>query len=147
MDSFLLPSFATDEEPRFQLCGDDGMPDPKGKLICSPAPGSTEWLKWFQNRPGTEAMDPDSFATDFDEVFSFKSLKLWRVAVGPADQFASHPRRSGHPRLFRRLADQPLISLGGRLRASGVQQQHLPGDDEYRDAGKQERVDEPVLAP
>jgi hypothetical protein len=86
MDSFLLPSFATDAPPGFQLCGDDGKPNPNGDVICSPAPGSKEWMKWFQNRPGTEAMDPGSFATDFDEVFSFKSLKLWWAAVGPADR-------------------------------------------------------------
>lgn len=86
MDSFLLPSFATDTPPGFQLCGEDGKPDPNGSIICSPAPGSKEWMKWFQNRPGTEAMDAGSFATDFDEVFSFKSLKLWWAAVGPADQ-------------------------------------------------------------
>jgi hypothetical protein len=86
MDSFLLPSFATANPPGFQLCGDDGKPNPAGNYICSPAPGSAAWMKWFQNRPGTEAMDAGSIATDFDEVFSFKSLKLWWAAVGPADQ-------------------------------------------------------------
>jgi len=86
MDSFLLPSFATTSAPGFQTCGDDGKPNPKGSYICSPAPGSAGWMKWFQNRLGTEPMDAGSIATDFDEVFSFKSLKLWWAAVGPATQ-------------------------------------------------------------
>jgi len=43
-------------------------------------------MTWFKNRPGTVAMDPGSFATDFDEVFAFKSLKLWWLAVGSKDQ-------------------------------------------------------------
>lgn len=86
MVSFLLPSFATAKPPGFELCGDNGKPDPSGNYICSPAPGSTHWLKWFQNRLGTEPMDKGSFATDFDEVFSFKSLPLWWAAVGPKTQ-------------------------------------------------------------
>lgn len=86
MDSFLLPSFATSAPPGFQLCGDNGKPDPNGTNICSPAPGSVAWLKWFQDRLGNEPMDAGSIATDFDEVFSFKSLKLWWLAVGPSDQ-------------------------------------------------------------
>ena len=86
MESFLLPSFATSAPPGFQLCGNNGKPNPNGTNICSPAPGSSAWMKWFQNRLGTVPMDPGSFATDFDEVFSFKSLRLWWLAVGPADQ-------------------------------------------------------------
>lgn len=80
MTSFLLPSIQTNSPPYFKQCG------PNQDLICSPAPGSTAWMKWFKNRPGTMAMDPGSFATDFDEVFAFKSLKLWWFAVGPKDQ-------------------------------------------------------------
>jgi hypothetical protein len=88
MPSFLLPSFAAATPPGFQTCDADGKPDPKnqGPYICSPAPGSAAWMKWFQNRPGTESMDPGSVATDFDEVFSFKSFKLWWLAVGPSKQ-------------------------------------------------------------
>ena len=38
-------------------------------------------MKWFQNRLGTQPMDPGSVAMDFDEVFSFKSLRSggWRL--------------------------------------------------------------------
>ena len=81
MDSFLLPSFSQNTPPGFQLCGDDGKPSSDGNNICSPAPASAEWMKWFQNRAGTEPMDAGSIAMDFDEVFSFKSLPLWQKAT------------------------------------------------------------------
>jgi len=84
MVSFLLPSFATDDSKYpggFLTCNDKGQQDPNGTYICSPAPGSAEWMKWFQNRYGNVPMDQGSFATDFDEVFSFKSLPLWCAAV------------------------------------------------------------------
>lgn len=83
MMSFLLPSIPTDQSPYFQMCNKDGKVDPNGTYICSPAPGSTAWMKWFQDRPGTVAMDKGSFATDYDEVFSFKSLPLWCKATQP----------------------------------------------------------------
>ena len=83
MMSFLLPSIATDSPPYFQTCNKDGKVDPNGTYICSPAPGSKAWMKWFQDRPGNVAMDPGSFATDYDEVFSFKSLPLWCKATQP----------------------------------------------------------------
>ncbi len=89
MPTFLLPSYspaAGSKGPPFQTCGDDGKPNPNGNYICSPAPGSPQWMKWFQNRRGDQPMDAGSVATDFDEVFAFKSLKLWWAAVGPADQ-------------------------------------------------------------
>lgn len=88
MVSFLLPSFATDDPkyPGFFTCNDKGERDPNqktGTYICSPAPGSADWMKWFQNRLGDVPMDQGSFATDFDEVFSFKSLPLWWAATNP----------------------------------------------------------------
>jgi hypothetical protein len=43
-------------------------------------------MKWFQNRLGTVPMDAGATATDFDEVFAFKSLPLWWRAVGPKNQ-------------------------------------------------------------
>ena len=84
MTSFLLPSFETPNPPGFELCGDDGKPNPKGQNICSPAPASPEWMKWFTNRLGDQPMDQGSFATDFDEVFSFKSLPIWFCATQPS---------------------------------------------------------------
>jgi len=92
MPTFLLPSLpASKTGPKslnFMTCGADGKPDPTGNgpYICSPAPGSTLWMKWFQNRLGDQPMDAGSVATDFDEVFAFKSLKLWWLAVGPTNQ-------------------------------------------------------------
>ena len=77
--SFLFPSFAntTGTGPPFQTCGALGA-------ICSPAPGSAAWMKWFQDRKGDEPMDAGDFATDFDEVFAFKSLGGWWTATGKA---------------------------------------------------------------
>jgi len=113
MPSFLLPSFATSTPPGFQLCGDDGKPNPKGSNICSPAPGSTAWMKWFQNRRGNQPMDPGSFATDFDEVFSFKSLKLWWAAVGPANQpLPELLRTPARGQRFNLYSGAPLPSAG-----------------------------------
>jgi hypothetical protein len=81
--SFLLPSYPNPQPgPPYKPC-----PDTKtGEwYICSPAPGSTDWARWFQDRPGTEPQDPDtsSAATDYDMVFAFKSLPMWWKAVGP----------------------------------------------------------------
>lgn len=88
MVTFLLPSFAqnqpTSPNPGFKLCGDDGKPNPNGSNICSPEQASAGFLKWFQNRLGTQPMDPGSVAMDFDEVFSFKSLPMWWKAMNPA---------------------------------------------------------------
>ena len=69
--------------PPFKPCPDGKPNDP---YICSPAPGSAEWMRWFQNRPGTVPQDAGSVALDYDEVFAFKALKLWWKATGPADQ-------------------------------------------------------------
>jgi hypothetical protein len=106
MVSFLLPSFATAKPPYFQLCGDDGKPARNGANICSPAPASAAWMKWFRDRPGTEPMDAGSFATDFDEVFSFKSLGLWWRAVGPAHQ--ALPMLMRNPGSFNLYTGAPL---------------------------------------
>ncbi len=106
MTSFLLPSFATATKPYFASCGDDGKRDPGGNYICSPAPGTKHWMKWFQNRLGTQAMDKGSFGTDFDEVFSFKSLPLWWQAVGPAKQ--ALPMLLRHGQRFNQYTGAPL---------------------------------------
>jgi hypothetical protein len=42
---------------------------------------------------GTQPMDAGSIATDFDEVFSFKSLKLWWAAVSPPNAPTQEFRR------------------------------------------------------
>ena len=115
MDSFLLPSFATDTGPGFQLCGENGKPNPNGPYICSPAPGSTAWMKWFQNRLGTKPMDKGSIATDFDEVFSFKSLKLWWAAVGPVNQKLPLLMRNPSQKMrFNQYTGAPLPEPSGK---------------------------------
>jgi hypothetical protein len=84
--SFLLPSYPNSQPgpPPYKSCPDG---KPIDTDICSPAPGSAEWSRWFQDRPGTDPQDPDSgsVATDYDMVFAFKTLPMWWKAVGPKD--------------------------------------------------------------
>ena len=46
-------------------------------------PGSVGWMKWFQNRPGTQPMDPGKgqIGLDYDMVTAFKAIPLWQAAV------------------------------------------------------------------
>jgi hypothetical protein len=110
MVTFLLPSFPSPTGPGFQLCGDDGKPNPNGSNICSPAPGSSEWMKWFQNRQGTMPMDPGSVATDFDEVFSFKSFKLWSQATSTHPSATPLLQLPGHGTQYNQYNGAPLPS-------------------------------------
>ncbi|HEX7339725.1 MAG TPA: hypothetical protein VF271_07290 [Rhodanobacteraceae bacterium] len=115
MVSFLLPSILTDNSP---TCDVHGKPDTNGDYICSPVPGSTEWMKWFQNRLGTEPMDAGSFATDFDEVFSFKALNLWWQAVGPKGQpLPMLIRPSTNTSRFNQYTGAPLPESGSDTRS------------------------------
>ena len=83
--SFLLPSFPNPTPPPpFKPCSDGNPNDPPS--ICSPAAGSPDWMRWFQDRAGTAPQDQGSVALDYDEVFAFKALPLWWKATGPADQ-------------------------------------------------------------
>ena len=85
MLSFLLPSFPNPNPgPPFKPCPNGKPTDP---YICSPPPGSPDWSRWFQDRPGTEPQDPNtgSVATDYDMVFAFKTLPMWWKATGPAN--------------------------------------------------------------
>jgi len=83
--SFLLPSCANPlPGSPFKPCP---IGDPNGPYICSPSPGSPEWSRWFQSRPGTEPQDPNSgsVATDYDMVFAFKTLPMWWRAMKPQE--------------------------------------------------------------
>jgi hypothetical protein len=84
--SFLLPSYPNAEPgaPPYKTCPDG---KPSDLYICSPAPGSADWLRWFADRGGTEPQDPESgsVAADYDMVFTFKSLPMWWKANGPKD--------------------------------------------------------------
>jgi hypothetical protein len=84
--SFLLPSYpnAQPGAPPYKTCPDG---KPSDLDICSPAPGSTEWSRWFADRKGTEPQDANtgSVAADYDMVFTFKTLPMWWKATGPRD--------------------------------------------------------------
>ncbi|MDB5959468.1 MAG: hypothetical protein JWP59_762, partial [Massilia sp.] len=88
MNSFLLPALGPPPPQLLPLpptcfvdkklipaCAEDKGSSPLG----SPAPGSSEWMKWFQNRKGDVAMDPSTgnVAGDFDMVLTFKTLPAW----------------------------------------------------------------------
>ncbi|MFL6676519.1 MAG: hypothetical protein ACJ8LG_24910 [Massilia sp.] len=47
----------------------------------SPAPGSTDWMRWFQNRKGDVPMDAGSVAGDYDLALVFRVLPAWFEAT------------------------------------------------------------------
>ncbi len=68
-------------------------------------PGSPDWFRWFQNRPGTVPMDEGSIALDYDMMFSFKALKLWAAAnQKPVDNLRLFKRPSEMLLMKKRLA-------------------------------------------
>ncbi|MGD0617861.1 MAG: hypothetical protein ABSB67_09390 [Bryobacteraceae bacterium] len=113
MVSFLLPSFPNaNQDPPYRTCPGG---KPGDSYICSPAPGSADWMKWFQSRPGTEPQDPEtgSVATDCDMVFAFKTLPMWWKAMGPPGQpmpFAIRQLLHGspQPKQFNEYTGAPL---------------------------------------
>lgn len=68
MQSFLLPS---------PTAGGTGGPDNSLELY---PPGSTEWMRWFQDRPGSTPQDAGTTALDYDMVFAFQSIPNWAAA-------------------------------------------------------------------
>ena len=88
MKSFLLP--ATSNPPT--------TTGPDQNYIVSPAPGSKEWLRWFQNRKGNVPMNAGSVAGDFDMVLTFKTLPVWYAATSGNKLKAVD--RKGKPRVM-----------------------------------------------
>ena len=88
MKSFLLP--ATSNPP--QTTG------PGNNYLVSPAPGSADWLRWFQDRYGNVPMNAGSVAADFDMVLTFKSLPAWYSAMTGTQHRLTAIDRSGKPR-------------------------------------------------
>lgn len=115
MMSFILPSYPNPNSPGppFRPCPNGKPDDP---YICSPAPGSADWMRWFQDRSGTEPMDAGSIATDYDMVFAFKTLPMWWRATSPAAAAAEAPfamrlQRAGGgapPQQFNEYSGAPL---------------------------------------
>jgi hypothetical protein len=71
MSSFLMPLLPPDP---------DGAPNAGAPYLSSPAPGSSEWLRWFQNRAGNVPMDAGSVAGDYDLALTFRVLPAWQEA-------------------------------------------------------------------
>jgi hypothetical protein len=112
--SFLLPSYANQQSgaPPYKTCPDG---KPSDEDVCSPQPGSSEWSRWFEDRPGTEPQDSGtgSVATDYDMVFAFKTLPMWWKATGAKDAampFALRTLRHGAevPAQFNEYSGAPL---------------------------------------
>lgn len=72
MSSFMLPLAAP--EP-------GAAPNAGAPYLNSPAPGSRDWLRWFQNRAGDVPMDPGSIAGDYDLALTFRVLPAWHAAT------------------------------------------------------------------
>jgi hypothetical protein len=108
MDSYILPTASNPPPRSLPTCGDTGQLDPNGNYICSPAPGSVEWMRWFQSRPGTVPQDAAAVALDYDEVTAFKSLPLWWVATGPKDQPVPEMLLPSHVQRYNQYTGAPL---------------------------------------
>jgi hypothetical protein len=108
MDSFILPgTLVAPNTP--QSCDANGKIDPKnGQYICSPAPASVEWMRWFQSRPGTQPQDVGAVALDYDDITAFKSLRLWWLATGPKGQAIPELTLPGHVRKYNQYTGAPL---------------------------------------
>jgi hypothetical protein len=90
MPSFLLPLMTTTPVP-------NGTGSP---YLYSPAPGSAEWMRWFQDRKGDVPMNPGSIAADFDMVLTFKSLPVWYTATTGKQHLLGAMDRTGKLRIM-----------------------------------------------
>ena len=107
MDSFILPgTLVAPNTP--QTCGSNGQPDPNGIYICSPAPASPEWMRWFQSRPGTQPQDSAAVALDYDDIAAFKSLPLWWASMGPPGQPLPMTLLPSHVKRFNQYTGAPI---------------------------------------
>jgi hypothetical protein len=90
MVSFLLP--LVPPVPSASAAPLGGQP-----YLNSPAPGSADWMRWFQNRKGDVPMDPGSVAADFDMVLTFKTLPAWfKATTGKTHALSATDRTGKH---------------------------------------------------
>lgn len=85
-------------------------PSPSGAgapYLNSPAPGSAEWLRWFQNRPGNVPMDAGSVAGDFDLALTFRVLPAWLEATTGKEHALTRIDATGKKRVLRDYAGRP----------------------------------------
>lgn len=89
MLSFLLPGPAKCTEdhctPTFASCSDGTCeevdPGPGVDLVYY-EPGSAEFSRWFQSRPGDVPQDEGTIALDYGMNYSFKALPQWLMQTG-----------------------------------------------------------------
>jgi len=87
MESFLLPGPADcdpdsdDCTPTFASCDDRGrcelVPPGPGVDLVYFQPGSHEFSRWFQSRPGDEPQDLGTIPLDYGMNYAFKAIPLW----------------------------------------------------------------------
>ena len=93
LQSFLLPT-ATDPNqfaPEGFVNSDYLVMWPPGS---AGKDGISQWMHWFQSRPGTQPADTGSVAFDYDMVFVFKSLNAWSSVQGGKNASLSAARRN-----------------------------------------------------
>jgi hypothetical protein len=107
--SMLIPSAPASGEVNCDANGKPLPPGVEGPNVCSPPPGSPDWMRWFQNRPGNVPMDTGLTATDFDLVSSFQSLRAWAQATSPSKANSLQLQRLlPHQRVFNDYNGAPL---------------------------------------
>lgn len=91
--SFLLPTTTYPPQPT------NAPGSGANQALVLNEPGSQAWMKWFQNRVGTEPMDPgqDRIGLDYDMVTAFKAIPMWQAAVQ-----ARNAENAGKPSLKRK---------------------------------------------
>jgi len=109
MDSFILPgTLVAPNTPQTTDSSAQCTASSNGDYICSPAPASQDWMRWFQSRPGTVPQDQGAVALDYDDVMAFKSLPLWWLATGPKGQAIPQTMLPSHVRRFNQYTGAPL---------------------------------------
>ena len=116
-DGLVPASILSQPEARSTVQAVPGWEAHRSLHFRSPAPGSADWMRWFQSRPGTEPQDPGSTPTDYDMVFAFKTLPMWWKAMGPPGQpmpFSTSMLRHGtpEPKAFNEYNGAPLKPQG-----------------------------------
>jgi hypothetical protein len=80
--------------------------DAPGNYNYVPRPGSLEFARWFQDRPGTLPQDASAVALDYDLNIGLKALRLWKqyapvkpaaFAAGQVPVAAEQTTQTGRP--------------------------------------------------
>jgi hypothetical protein len=89
-------------------------------LTVVPRPGSPEFNRWFQDRPGTQPFDSGTTALDYDLNIAIKALPLWQKWYNSTHPIHPDTGVSQLPELLRQMMEKPESTSqnGRRLRPS-----------------------------